>query len=495
MTTIGQVWHLAKRDVSQLRWWLLGYLVLSMATTLTAMQIVENEWQGGTTLFAPVLWLLGGVIAALMVQSDAPANPRAFWASQPIDSRAVLMAKLSLAVVSLALPPLIGELLALRYFGVTGAEFRLLMLRSLWLYSGWLLIAMLVAALTRRFAGFVATIIAVPVAFAIVGITLNQSPWQLGTAWIPRAPLQLLATAGSVALLTMVYRQRRAGRPMLGATAVVIAAGLLAVTRPAARAARPSLDAATAPSIELAVVSFDAERLVRSRELFVQIAARGMREPYRYAFLADSAAATWTDGATTPLWAPLFMSDVPKLFGGRGAGSDIGTVVVMLPRSSPEKRRTGTITSFRVFGAVETLTSEHVLTLSPTGRADQRDGDMRLRVTGGQADRVNVSLQMTTVFRAGVDVRDSFALRRRYTTQLVWPNRADTVQVAMGSVTDEERMLVLPGASVHRISMRTNGDGPSTRDSLPAPLAEASLELVRWKSIARRAIVVTRTVP
>ncbi len=494
MTTIGQVWHLVKKDATQLRWWLLGYLVLSVMATLTATQIVENEWGGSTTIFAPSLWLLGGVIAALLVQADAPVNPRAFWASQPIPTRAVLMAKLSLSVVLLLMPPLLGELLALRYFGITGTEFGSLMLHSVWLYSAWLLIAMLVASLTKRFAGFVATVIGVPVAFTIVAITLDDWSGQLDMAWVPRALLQLLATAGSAVLLTLVYRKRRAGRPMLGAAAVMFAAGMLAVTRPAARAERPTLDAANAPSIELDVVSFDAERLRRNRELFVQLTAKGMRAPYRYALLTDSTAATWTDGANTPLWAPLFMNDVPKLFGGPGAGSELGTVAVMLPRSSAAKPRTGTVTSFRIFGAVETLTAERVLQMEPTGRAERRDGDVRVRFAGGEADGAGVSLQMLTVYRAGVHVRDLFALRRRYTAQLVWPDRADTVELAMGNVSDEDRMMVLPGASVHRVSIRQNSDGPS-RDSLPAPLAEASLELIRWTPVARRPIVVTRTVP
>ncbi len=495
MTTIGQVWHVARKDVTQWRWWLVGYAVLAVVTTLTASQIVPNAPDGMTTLFAPALWLLGGVIAALLVQSDAPANPRAFWASQPIETRALLMAKLSLAGVVILLPPLLGEIAALRYFGITGDEFGSLLSRAVWVYGGWLLLAMLVAALTRRFAGFFAAIIAVPVVFTVIGITLSQAPWQLGTAWIPRALLQVVATAGSAALLTLVYRRRTATRPLLGVAAVVLAAGLLAITRREALAERPALESATAPGVALEIASFDANRLLRDRELFLQITATGMRAPYRYAFLTDSASATFSDGTTTPLWAPLFIADVPRLFGGSRPGADIGSVMVMLPQRSPEPRRTGTVTSFRIFGAVESLTGKRVVQLQSNGRGEFRDGDMRLQVVGGEDGGAGVSLHMTTVYRTGVDIRDVFALRRRYTAQLVWPNRADTVELALGNVSDEERMLVLPGASVHRVSMRPNRDLRLVPDSLPAPLAEASLELIRWTPVSRRPITVTRAVP
>ena len=166
MTTTAQLWHLARKDLTQFRWWFAAYLVAVASSTAVALEralATDSSWPA---IVAPLSWILGGLLAAQLVQSDAPANARAYWAGIPIDSRVLLLAKSVIVTTLLCFPPLLGQLLAIEHYGVPTTRAIPMIMASGSVYGAWLLLAMLVALTKGRLAGT-----------TTVGCFPSASPW------------------------------------------------------------------------------------------------------------------------------------------------------------------------------------------------------------------------------------------------------------------------------------------------------------------------------
>lgn len=86
-----QVWHLVRRDLVRAAPWLaLTAVVLVIAT---ARAIESSEIASATLPTHSVFLLCVTVISALIVVVDSPVRADAFWATQPIDARAIAVAK------------------------------------------------------------------------------------------------------------------------------------------------------------------------------------------------------------------------------------------------------------------------------------------------------------------------------------------------------------------------------------------------------------------
>ena len=215
MTTIGQVAHLVRKDVTQFRWWLVGYAMLTIAVTFAATQSLTLD-RGPRAVAAPALWLTGALIAALMVQADAPGNSLAFWSSRPIQPLVLLSAKLCIVFGGLVVVPLAGLAVVLRSYALTAGELVSLLLPPFWFASGALVAAMLVAALTNRTSSFLGVMLGVPLAMVTLSSWRGTLPdWFHATGAATSTALDLGSFVGIAALLVVVYRSRAAGAALV----------------------------------------------------------------------------------------------------------------------------------------------------------------------------------------------------------------------------------------------------------------------------------------
>jgi hypothetical protein len=165
MTWFAQVRHVMAKDVRQARWFLIAYGSVVLLATAHALQ-----WPGAsngildTSMFMVVV--TGMFLVASFIQADSPFRSDAFWASRPFHPMAMLVAKLSLATLVVMVPALTGQLAALADNAVPMTSLLTLAGRSVWMYALWLLVAMLLAAMTRDVRGFTTALVAVSVTIA-----------------------------------------------------------------------------------------------------------------------------------------------------------------------------------------------------------------------------------------------------------------------------------------------------------------------------------------
>ena len=285
MTTIQQVAHLVRKDLTEFRWWFTGYALLTLASTLTYVEVWKL--QASESILGPMLWLIGGLIAARVVQADSPTQSRAFWASQPIDARVLLLSKVLVIAGTVLVLPLVGQFVVLQHYRVGSANAASFLLNGAWMYGLWLLLTMVTAAFSKRLAEFLGVMIVVPVVLMLLGNVLTGMPFRMASQ-LPSAPLALLTGAAAAAMLVLAYRRRSAHRAWLVGAAAVVSAGLTAYNVPTARAA-VEMAAANVPAIHIAFDSTDLGPLQSGYEQALRVTGSGMLPQYRYWFYADSA--------------------------------------------------------------------------------------------------------------------------------------------------------------------------------------------------------------
>jgi hypothetical protein len=219
MTWLGQVLHVAAKDVRQARWMLLAYLAVAAFATLSALG--GRDEFGIRDMSMVLVVIVGMFTAAFFIQADSPVRSDAFWASRPFHPGAVLAAKGMSALVVLVGVPLLGQLAVLAANDVSGTKLLVLLGKSVWVYSLWLLIAMLVAAVTRDLRTFTTVIVIMPVlmGIALVLSTLGQDVWTGGIAeptvtvtgtakLVTSTVVMLVGMSCAVMSLILLYRTR-----------------------------------------------------------------------------------------------------------------------------------------------------------------------------------------------------------------------------------------------------------------------------------------------
>jgi len=145
MTWLGQMWHVARKDVREQVWPLRAYIIV---TALAALTVFAQPWMGLSNAFAIVVFLFGMILVASVVQSDPPTSSESFWGSRPFRPAAMLGAKVLLVTI-IVLVPAIAQGVALSAFDVNSREAVLAIVQSSRTYVVWLLAAMAIAGLTR----------------------------------------------------------------------------------------------------------------------------------------------------------------------------------------------------------------------------------------------------------------------------------------------------------------------------------------------------------
>ncbi len=230
MRWLSQVAHVAAKDARMTRWLAVGYAVL---VALAAFQLGGGVLPAAWSALAMLIVLLA---IAQVVQDDPAIRDDAFWVSRPLSPSAVFTAKALTLLVAAAIA-LAGQAVLLARYAVTGSDL------LHWLVGEWLTwlgmvgAAVIVAALTRDLRGFVIALIAVIVAYVVVGALLEDSIAPLFTRpdWVP--PLGILV--GSLAIAGYQYVSGRRLRAA-GLLVALLAATTVLGWAPAPRRERPS---------------------------------------------------------------------------------------------------------------------------------------------------------------------------------------------------------------------------------------------------------------
>ena len=220
MSWLGQVWHVAAKDVRQTAW--AGALVLvGLALATHQALAVDSAIVAAPSPFlsGPVVFYLAGIVfAGLVVQADTPARSDAFWMTHPLAPTAVMGAKVLVAGALLVGLPVGCQILALWAYGSPSpVEALPLIGRSALVQAGVVAMALGAAAVTRDLQSYLLTLIlgAVALSFLVGGVL----------SWLIRngvrtndfgsapstAPLYLIA--GGVAVW-LQYRQRSVARTL-----------------------------------------------------------------------------------------------------------------------------------------------------------------------------------------------------------------------------------------------------------------------------------------
>ena len=228
MNPLAQVRHVMAKDISQARWTILLYLTVVALATAHALGWTPLK-SGAFDIAMYMVVLAGLIVTANVVQADSPIRSDAFWASRPIHPAALLGAKALLVALLVLGVPLIGQAVVLFANEVPGSKFVRLVTESVWVYGVWLLIAMLVGALTRDLKSFTTTLIGAPVVILLMNTWSmfmygGTSPAAVTTAKLLYVVLLIVGVGGAGALLLALYRTRTAGKLIwVGAIVAVLA--------------------------------------------------------------------------------------------------------------------------------------------------------------------------------------------------------------------------------------------------------------------------------
>lgn len=256
MSWLAQVRHVVGKDARHMAWLILATILVIVGSTARALELFGtpepgfgNAWAFLLRGFsgAPLVAIAGGVLVALLLQSDSSARSDAFWVTRPLAPSAVLGAKVALVVVLLLLLPLGGQLAAFVAHDVPPGRIPSLMLESAVSMAGILGIVAVFAALTPDLRTFLAALLLTTIGW-VFGMSFVRSALTAdGVVWYGSASLVLpsaVFAVGGVALVAYQYHTRDARRTArVFALPALAAMGLVAIPH----GIRPTISKVEAP--------------------------------------------------------------------------------------------------------------------------------------------------------------------------------------------------------------------------------------------------------
>jgi len=284
-----------RKDVRQWPWQVFVYFVVVSVTVLRAEDrfglagIASGVMMMVTTLF-------GMVFVTMVVQSDSPTRPNAFWGTRPFHSSALLAAKLGFAVVIVIGMAAAGQVIALTGWNVPATTVVRVTLGGAFAYLMWLFAAMTIAALTRDLRSAIVAFLCMLVGVSVVmGIASNPivtgASARMVHGW-GSAIARVLGVAVPVALLAFLYRRRDVRYRAWVAAAVVFVLFFIAAfdTVPSEADARP-----TGPAVRLRATLSTSPVL---REVHVRLSAIDAPANQRLSFFVDSSVVHLSNGTS-----------------------------------------------------------------------------------------------------------------------------------------------------------------------------------------------------
>jgi hypothetical protein len=230
MSWSRQVVHVMMKDLRENSWAVGVYIALAAVATANAFRTVQTGAIASLTM--PMIILFGMITVASLIQGDSPIRADAFWASRPLTASAVLVAKLLLAVIVVIGVAALGQSIGLVAHHLAPRDVPGALVWSILDYGRWLLIAMVLAAVTRDLRTFIVALLVVPAVYLAnvawfdrheFDADMTVRNWVL--AMLPLIMPVIFATGGA-ALLAYLYSRRDARIRTSVAALLVIAAGI-----------------------------------------------------------------------------------------------------------------------------------------------------------------------------------------------------------------------------------------------------------------------------
>ena len=248
---MNQTLHIIRKDLRRLRWLLVAWVVIiigrlalnvagsSVEPVDAGLRLVIGNLSSLVGLVEMLMW---GLLISLLVHDEPLVGADAFWLTRPIETNALMTAKLALAGLFLILGPSVREVIEMAWFGASPRDVLVAAPSFLFTQAFWMLMLLALAVLTPSLTRFVLTIAAGALSFvvAIGAITTLLVLSRSEEREYVEAPLMPDSTAGIVATLLLMcvvfgvivyqYRHRWLSRAILiggsGAVAAVIVASM-----------------------------------------------------------------------------------------------------------------------------------------------------------------------------------------------------------------------------------------------------------------------------
>lgn len=213
MPWTGQVIHVMRKDVRQLRSFLLLY-VAAVAAAMVHILRSREGWSIFAETVVLLVFVLGMLVVAALIQADSPTRKDAFWAMRPMSPSAVFAAKIATTAIVVIGLGLAAQAIVLLVLAVPMRIGVPLLANSLRIYSLWLVVAMMIATPTRDLRTFIIVLTAL-----LFALMVGLLAWITATVDFQTAAARVLfATVGLVGGLAFVlhfYRVRDAKRETL----------------------------------------------------------------------------------------------------------------------------------------------------------------------------------------------------------------------------------------------------------------------------------------
>jgi hypothetical protein len=296
MKQMAQVKHVLAKDLRQLWWPLAAYVgVVAFATVNAFAWPVMTD--GIFSMLMVVVVVAGMFVVAMCVQADSPIRVDAFWATRPLAAWAVLLEKLlAVGVIVLALA-VAGQFIALRTLDVPMSLMPGLLAESARQYALWLLIALVVAALTEDLRSFIVALVAMPIILLIIGTVAFSDANRVPFGNWPSSVLGFVALVGGVSLLAILYRTRASRKGFwLAALIVVGCAFASAVDTPEKHV--PVVDSsATLPRPNVSARITNLDQIATARELNLVVNLEPSSTSLRWSLVSPAIVAHLRSGA------------------------------------------------------------------------------------------------------------------------------------------------------------------------------------------------------
>jgi hypothetical protein len=356
---MAEALHIIRKDVRQLRWLLLVWVVLLVARVAAwsfgLAPSTEPTYafllQRSTGTIESLLLLVLAFISARLIHGEPLVGWNAFWMTRPYSRTALLVAKLLLAIAVFILLPLISDTVIMAMYRVgVHAQFEAAT-SFVTSYTTWMLLAIGMAVLTPSLGAFVLATIAGFTALSLLTVVTGavsvflREPFDPLTVLFrefnpaPGIAAALVIDVAMIVVIAYQYRQRR------WPTAAAVAAAGLAISLavpflPFAEPVPPDPGRwAQNPSTSPVVVERRSETQPvfidrsRKRMVYARVRLQGMPQHYDANYTVVDSALTFPDGTRVTsrqresIWKTLPETDASGSFGTRSALLDGMTLI------------------------------------------------------------------------------------------------------------------------------------------------------------------------
>ena len=165
---MAEALHIVRKDVRQLRWLLVVWIVLlvarvaawSLGLAPTSEPMYSFLLQRSTGTIESLLLLVLAFISARLIHGEPLVGWNAFWMTRPYSHKALLVAKLLLAVAVFIVLPLMADAVTMTMYRVGGHAQLQAAASFITSYVTWMLLAIAMAALTPSLGAFVLATVA-----------------------------------------------------------------------------------------------------------------------------------------------------------------------------------------------------------------------------------------------------------------------------------------------------------------------------------------------